>query len=207
MAVSLGWRNVEASSVEPGAVASQSSSIPPAVHDLALRIIESGNHGGLPFAIVDKRVAVVVVYRGDATLAGQATALLGLARGDKSTPGVGERTRNGRLRIGDRTTPAGRFASEPGHDLTGKPLVWIDYDSAFAIHRLHAAPASERRPQRLASTNASDKRISAGCVVVPEAFYTAVVQPLLGRRRGVVYVMPEDQPWQDMWQELLGRAP
>lgn len=205
---SLGWRGVLAAPrVEPDGAASQSRQIPPEIHELALRIIESANHGGLPFAIVNKHSALVAVYRGDGTLVGLSTVLLGLSVGDTSAPGVGERTRDGRLRISDRTTPAGRFESEPGHDLSGDALVWIDYDSAFAIHRLHAAPAKERRPQRLASANARDKRISAGCVVVPEAFYAAVVQPTLGRSRGLVYVMPEERPWQAMWQDIVKPEP
>ena len=43
----------------------------------------------------------------------------------------------------------------------------------------------------LASARSDDKRLSAGCVVVPGSFYDAVVQPVLGAGRAVVYVLPE----------------
>jgi hypothetical protein len=33
--------------------------------------------------------------------------------------------------------------------------------------------------------------VSLGCVVVPVTFYADVVQPLLGRSRAVIYVLPE----------------
>ena len=46
----------------------------------------------------------------------------------------------------------------------------------------------------------------AGCVVVPVAFYQAVVQPLLGSQRGVVYVLPEHRPWQQFWDEIRGHS-
>ena len=166
--------------------------------DLARQVFESADHRSLPFAIVDKQAARILVFRSDGSLAGASPALLGQTVGDQSAPGVGERTRAGRLRSADRITPSGRYVSEPGHNLQGEAIVWIDYASALAIHRLRPGPAAERRAQRLASMNAGEMRISAGCVVVPVAFYEAVVQPLLGRGRGVVYVMPESGLSQDM---------
>jgi len=36
-------------------------------------------------------------------------------------------------------------------------------------------------------------------VVVPVAFYDDVVSPLLGRQRGVVYVLPETRPVGEMF--------
>ena len=192
--------SVQASTgLQQGLAWSGTPAVSEAGHALARRVLESGGHGGLPFAIVDKRAALIVVYRGNGSLAGVSSALLGLTPGDHSAPGVGERAQQARLRISDRTTPAGRFESEPGHDLNGEALVWIDYDNALAIHRLRPAPLRERRPQRLASAHARDKRISAGCVVVPGAFYSNVVEPILGRSRGIVYVMPEDSAWQTLW--------
>ena len=159
--------------------------------DLARQVLESADHRSLPFAVIDKQAARILVFRSDGSLAGVSPALLGQTVGDQSVPGVGERTRSGRLRSADRTTPSGRYVSEPGHNLQGEPIVWIDYANALAIHRLRPGRAAERRAQRLASMNAAEMRISAGCVVVPVAFYEAVVQPLLGHGRGVVYVMPE----------------
>lgn len=143
---------------------------------------------GRPYAVVDKAAATLDVYFADGRLAGSAPALLGLARGDDALPGVG------RLKVippAARTTPAGRYASEPGRNSHGEAIVWLDYEARLAIHRLRPAPAAERRPERLASATPQDNRITLGCVVVDGAFYDAVVAPLLGRQRGTVLVLPE----------------
>lgn len=168
---------------------------------LTRRILASANHRGLPFAVVDKKAATLFVYSGNGTLAGSTPVLLGRAPGDASVPGVGERTQRGQLLDADRTTAAGRYASEPGRNLTGEAVIWIDHANALAIHRLRPGPAHERRAQRIVSPNVQDRRISAGCVVVPVAFYESVVAPVLGRGRGVVYVMAEGTLTQDA---LLG---
>ena len=149
---------------------------------------------GRPVAVVDKRNARIYVFGADGRLRGTTPVLLGLARGDKSAPGIGEMA-GGYIPAGMRTTPAGRFDSEPGHNATGESIVWVDYDAAFAIHRLRPAPAVERRPARLNSDTPDDNRISQGCVIVPGDFFDQVVATTLGRERGVVYVLPdaEDQ--------------
>lgn len=167
---------------------------PDAAQQLARRILAQRDNAGRPFAIVDKPSAMLRVYTADGRLAGVTPALLGQDPGDASAPGVGERSQTGRLRSGDLTTAAGRFDSEPGRNRSGESVVWIDYVNALAIHRLRPGPAYARRAQGLASPNAQDRRLSAGCVVVPAAFYDAVVQPLLGVQRGVVYVMPDSGP-------------
>ena len=156
--------------------------------------LASGDHLGRPFAVVDKAHARLFVFTATGRLVGATSALLGLARGDDSAPGVGRKVATGIPRH-ERTTPAGRFESEPGHNLSGEAIVWIDYDAALAIHRIRPAPPSQRRPQRLASDSPADNRISLGCVVVDEAFYLQVVAPTLGRQRGVVYVLPETRDW------------
>ena len=166
--------------------------MPDTAQGLLKRILASADHRGLPFAIVDQKAAPVAVDLGDGRLVGVAPVLLGPTPGDGSVRGVGERTQRGQLRADDRTTPAGRFATEPGHNLSGESIVWVDYASALAIHRVRTGPSQERRVQGLASPDARDRRMSAGCVVVPEAFYDAVVHPVLGHGPGVVYVMPED---------------
>ena len=70
-------------------------------------------------------------------------------------------------------------------------MVWVDYAAAFAIHRLRPGASFRSREARLATASASDNRASLGCVVVPAAFYDKVVQPVLGRQRAVIYVLPE----------------
>ena len=71
------------------------------------------------------------------------------------------------------------------------------------MHRMRATQKSERRLQRLASPTVAD-RISYGCINVPVAFYDAYIQPVLGSRRGVVYVLPETMAAQKRF-DFLGR--
>lgn len=157
----------------------------------------SADNGGLPFAIVDKKQARLLVFNGQGELTGSTAVLLGLAPGDHSVPGIGQRVP---LRVApeERTTPAGRFRTEPGRNLGGEDIVWVDYAAAIAIHRVRPGPAQERREQRLASATPLDNRSSLGCIVVPVAFYDHFVAPVLGRQRGVVYVLPETQSAQAM---------
>ena len=156
-------------------------------------VMESGDNRGAPFAIVDKKDARLFVFDAGGRIVGATPALLGLAPGDHSLPGVGDRDPS-ELRPFERTTPAGRFDSEPGRNHTGEAIVWFDYDAALAIHRLRPGKAHAARLKRLASPAAADRRASLGCVVVPVAFYDSVVGPTLGRERGVVYVLPETRP-------------
>src|SRR6059058_4962485 len=114
-------------------------------------VLASHDAHGKPFAIVDKRSARLYVFSADGRLAGSTPALLGSALGDRSMPGVGERTQSGRLRPEDKTTPAGRFEAAPGENAKGEHVVWVDYDAAFAIHRLRPGFAYRARSARLAS--------------------------------------------------------
>ena len=155
------------------------------------RVIDSGDHRGLPFAIVDKRAAIIRLITAEGTFVGASPALLGQTPGDAIAGGVGEPTQKQSLRPDDLTTPAGRLASKPGHHSGSEAIVWINHGSALAIHRLRPGASKQQRAERAASTDAQRRRASAGCVVVPEAFYDAVVAPLLLRTRGRVYVMPE----------------
>jgi len=157
-------------------------------------VLQRADHRGRPFAIVDKNDAQIYVFESSGVLVGSSPVLLGLASGDRdAVPQMGDRT-PASLAPSERTTPAGRFDSEPGRNLKGEAIVWIDYDAALAIHRLRPAPEYEQRPQRMASISPLDRRITFGCIVVPEAFFDGVIAPTLGSRRGVVYVLPEERP-------------
>jgi len=165
-------------------------------------VLESADHGGQPFAIVDKKDARIYVFDGRGRLSGASAALLGQTSGDQSAPGVGEHTQAGRVPVAERTTPSGRFVSEPGRNLSGEHVVWVDYDAAFAIHRLRPGASLRQREARLASATPQDNRASLGCVVVPVAFYSNVVQPLLGHERAVVYVLPEERSARELFNAL-----
>jgi hypothetical protein len=173
------------------AVARADGGVTDDVQQLAQRVRETADHALRPFAIVDKRAALLAVFDANGRLAGSTSALLGSAYGDGSAPGVGDRAQRGALQLGDATTPAGRFVTQPGHNHTGEAVVWVDLESAFAIHRLRPGPARIARARRLASSDPGQKRVSQGCVVVSEAFFNRVVMPLLGRQPAVVYVLPE----------------
>ena len=162
-------------------------------------IQRSNDHGGLPFAVVDKRNARLFVFDARGALAGETAALLGSAAGDHSEPGVGQRTQSNTLKPEDRTTPAGRFESAPGQNHTGEAVVWVDYATAFAIHRVRPGRSQQARELRLGTSTPDDNRVSSGCVVVPVGFYERVVLPVLGSARGVVYVLPETKPWQELF--------
>ena len=153
---------------------------------------KSGNNAQLPFVLVDKLRAEVHVFDAAGVLQASSAVLLGLARGDHSVPGIGERPIS-QIAPHERTTPAGRFVSEPGHNLKGEDIVWIDYDAAVSLHRVRSATAMERRLQRLASPRVRDRRISYGCINAPDAFYSQHIAPYLGQVPGVAYVLPDTE--------------
>jgi hypothetical protein len=156
-------------------------------------VIAAGDNKGLPFAIVDKATAQVIVFAADGTLKGAAPALLGLASGDHSTPGVGDRELSD-IAPDERTTPAGRFMVGYGPATGGKTVLWVDYATAISIHPVVNTNRKEQRPKRLASPTPDDNRITFGCINVSQAFYRKVVRPTFKDTEGVFYVLPEWTP-------------
>ncbi|KRA13778.1 hypothetical protein [Acidovorax sp. Root568] len=154
----------------------------------------TADHQGLPFSVIDKPAARIHVFSAQAQWLGSAPVLLGAAAGDRSALGIGAKPLS-HIRPHERTTPAGRFVTEPGRNLQGEDIVWIDYDAAVSLHRVRSVSAAERRLQRLASPGARDKRISYGCVNAPAAFYDQFIAPWFGRAPGVIYVLPDTEPF------------
>ena len=161
-----------------------------AVRHTANWVVDSGDNLGMPFMIIDKVQARVLLFDAQGQLSGAASALLGLAVGDDSVPGIGNRKLSS-IRPEERTTPAGRFVASLGRNLKGKEILWIDYDDAISLHRVVTSNAKERRAERLASPHSHDKRISFGCINVPVAFFDGLVIPAFSGTNGVVYVLPE----------------
>ncbi|WBY00966.1 L,D-transpeptidase [Ramlibacter tataouinensis] len=170
--------------------------------DMLRWVAASGDAQGHPFLIVDKKAARLYAFRPDGRLLAATDVLLGSAPGDHSVPGVGERAQSGTLAPQERTTPAGRFLTQPGRNLDGEHVIWFDYDAALAIHRLRPGRSHRLRAARLAGSQPHERRLSLGCVVVPVAFYLDVIEPLLGKRAGVVYVMPETGDARDLFMAL-----
>ena len=159
---------------------------------------DSGNHGNADFVIVDKKFARVYVFDAQARLRAATPVLLGAAAGDDSVVGIGQRPL-AEVRPEERTTPAGRFIGERGRNAIGEDVVWVDYDAAVSMHRVRTTTPSERRLERLATPSVADKRISWGCINVPVAFFETYIAPVFARQRGVVYVLPEVKPVQEVF--------
>jgi hypothetical protein len=157
--------------------------------DEALRIaraaVAASDNAVGPFAVVDKQQARVLIFHGDGSLAASTPVLLGLARGDMSVPGIGERKISD-IKPHERTTTAGRFISEPGRNLSGEHIVWVDYDAAVSMHRVRPVVKAERHLERLATPTRADNRITYDCINVPAAFYDRYVKPALGSRQSAV---------------------
>lgn len=162
----------------------------PEARHVANWVVDSSDNHGLPFMIVDKSQARVLLFNASGKLLGAASALLGLAQGDDAVPGIGNRKLS-TIRPEERTTPAGRFVASLDKNLHGEEILWVDYDTAIALHRVVTSNAKERRAQRLDSSLPSDRRISYGCINVPVKFYENVVSPAFTGTNGIVYVLPE----------------
>ncbi|MEO7728628.1 MAG: L,D-transpeptidase [Burkholderiales bacterium] len=153
-------------------------------------IADSHDAAGADFVIIDKKDARVYVFDGDARLRDSSPVLLGAARGDDSVPDIGSRPLS-QVLPAERTTAAGRFVGERGHDTRGDDVVWVDYDAALSMHRVITTNLKERRLERLASATTADNRISYGCINVPVAFYETYLQPTFARQQAIIYVIPE----------------
>ena len=152
--------------------------------------LDSGDNAGLPYLVVDKVNARVFVFDSQGRLRGASPVLLGLARGDHTVPGIGSRKLSTILPE-ERTTPAGRFIAALDRSLAGEEILWVDYDSGVALHRVIATAPKERRLQRLESSLPLEHRITFGCINVPVKFYEKVVSPAFTGTSGIVYVLPE----------------
>lgn len=174
------------------------SAASPAAREVTAWVLETGDNQGLPFVIIDKVNAQALAFDRDGRLLGTAPVLLGLAQGDVSPPGIGDRPLSA---IGpeDRITPAGRFQASLGENLGGKDILWIDYDAALSLHPVVTTRAADRRLQRLDTATAQDNRISYGCINVPATFYEEVVRPAFNATVGIVYILPETQSFEDVF--------
>ena len=123
-------------------------------------------------------------------LRGATAALMGLAVGDDSVPGIGQRKLS-TIRPAERTSPAGRFVASLDRSPQGEEMLWIDYDTSFSLHRVITSNPKEHRAQRLATPTPTDNRITYGCINVPLKFYETVVSPSFTGTDGIVYVLPE----------------
>lgn len=179
----------------------ESAAASAAAADLADWVRASGDNRGLPFAIVDKSTAEVLVFSADGELKGATAALVGSAVGDDSVPGIGDRELSDILPE-ERTTPAGRFMAAYGPARGGKPVLWVDYATAVSLHPVVTSNPREKRLQRLRSPTPDDNRITYGCINVAAAFYRDVVRPTFADTEGVFYVLPETRSMAEVFPGL-----
>jgi len=158
----------------------------------------TGNHGGQPFVVIDKKAARLYVFDATARLRDATPVLLGSAPGDDTVPGIGSRP-IAEVRPEERTTPAGRFVGTPGRNHTGEDVVWVDHGAAVSMHRVRTTQPEEHRLERLASPSIAAKRISYGCINVPADFYDTHIRPAFSGRRAVIYVLPEHKSLQQVF--------
>ena len=164
-------------------------------------VVRSRNNEGLPFMIIDKREAHLWVFDRSGKPRGNAPVLLGVARGDHTAPGVGDKKLSD-IKFEERTTPAGRFMAEVGMNARGEDVVWVDYDAAVSMHRVLTTNPKEQRARRLETPTPTDNRVSYGCINVPKAFFENVVSATVRGGNSVVYVLPELQPLRSVFSRV-----
>ena len=141
-----------------------------AVTEVAAWVVATDDNGALPFVIIDKVAASILVFDADGRLQGEAPALLGLAPGDDSAAGVGDRKLSA-IKPSERTTPAGRFVAKFGAAAGGHTVLWVDWADAISLHPVVTSNPKEHRLERIRSAEPADHRISYGCINVPAEFY------------------------------------
>jgi hypothetical protein len=172
---------------------------PPAeVRQVANWIVRSQDAGKQGFILLDKMNTRLYVFAEGGVLRAASPVLIGAAVGDDSAPGIGTRPLN-QVKAQEKTTPAGRFIGERGHDNKGDDLVWVDYDAAISMHRVIDTGPAEHRLQRLASPTTTDNRISFGCINVPPAFYNTYISPMFAVHRANVYILPDTRSVQQVF--------
>jgi hypothetical protein len=194
--------------LEPPAVAGWSSlddaRASPGTARITDWIAGTGDNGTLPYMIIDKEAAALLVFDANGRLQGASPVLIGVASGDDSTPGVGSKDLS-KIGPAERTTPAGRFVARYGTAAGGETVLWIDWSTSVALHAVVTGNRRERRLERLLSPSPADNRITFGCINVPTNFYREKVRPLFRRSGGVVYVLPDTKPLETVFPGVLVR--
>ncbi len=161
----------------------------------------SGDNGDLPYMVIDKNAGRLFLYDAKGKRVGEAPVLIGIAVGDDSSPGVGNK-RLSQLGPAEKTTPAGRFLAKFGHAAGNQQVLWVDYATSVALHAVVTGNKRERRLERLASSSPEDKRITYGCINVPGDFYEDTVRPLFKKNGGLVYVLPDTKPLEEVFPRV-----
>lgn len=174
------------------------------VHEVADWIVNSHDNKEMPFVIVDKKQAKIFVFRKEGLIIAASPALIGQAIGDYSFPGVGDKKLSD-IKPYERTTPAGKFLARRGLNLDGSEVIWIDFDTALAIHPVSNNP-KKHNLLRLSSSSSKEKRSTLGCVTVTKDFYISIISPLFAHGNGLVYILPETTPASEFFKIQLKKS-
>ena len=176
-----------------GAAAARADALDDAgAQHFADQVVRAHDAGGRAFAVVDKPSATLWVFDRQGRALGRSPVLVGQAPGDVAPPDIGTRPL-ARVKPSEKITAAGRYITEAGRNAQGEDIVWLDYHQALSMHRVRNVKG-ENRPQRLITPGVADNRISFGCVNMQPSFYERYIDPMFGKQKGVVYVLPETQP-------------
>jgi hypothetical protein len=195
--------------VDPSVIAEVAPARPPSA--AAARVIDwvvaSHDNGDLPFAVIDKDDARLLVFDPVGQLLGDAPVLVGVTRGDDSAPGVGDRELQD-IPVAERTTPAGRFVAKFGPAAGHKEdVIWVDFRDAISLHPVITTKPKERRLARLQSATPTDNRITFGCINVGHEFYSKIVEPAFLPAGAIVYILPETRSLHDVFAGISADDP
>lgn len=169
-------------------------------------VANSNDNHALPFAIIDKQDASLSLYDATGKLLDKVPVLIGIARGDTASAGVGSKKLS-EIGPAEKTTPAGRFLAKFGLAFGRERVLWVDYATSVAIHTIPAdSPRKERRRERMLSDTPADNRVTFGCINVPKAFYARLLRPQFAKKGGYVYVLPDSQPIEAVFPRLRVEA-
>jgi len=176
--------------------------VPTAKSEAAARLAEwiagSDDNGKSPYIIIDKQEARLFVFDAKGQELGDAPVLIGIAVGDDASPGVGAK-KLAEIGPAEKTTPAGRYIAKYGRAVGKERVLWVDYHNSVALHAVVTSNKKERRLERLRSPTVEDNRISFGCINVPTAFYGRNIRPLFQKSGGVVYILPDTKPVEEVF--------
>ena len=143
---------------------------------------------GKGFGIVDKVNGAIHFFNNDGSLLVQGPALMGKDVGDV----LGKSSLEG----GPKITPAGRFTLEVSKDdfygTSFNLLETRDSTGYVAIHPVYLGNLKENRLERLQSPEATDNRISYGCInTTKEMFVDKLAPNADSLNGGMLFIMPD----------------
>jgi len=159
------------------------------------------DNGDLPYIVIDKQQAALFLFDADGKLVGETPVLIGIATGDESSPGIASKSL-ANIGPAERTTPAGRFIARFGPAAGRQRVLWVDYSTSVALHVIVTTNRRERRLERLLSPATDDNRITFGCINVGATLYNKTLRPLFQRSGGVVYILPDTKPFDEVFPRV-----